>query len=141
MDSDSGLMVAGQLLMGLSTAQKAYELMKANVVRGLSIGYDVIRSTGTPSGGRVLQEIKLWELSLVTFPMDQSATVFAVKSLDDVERVLRSVSDPTGPVIAHLRSIQEQLKTILAGQPDEAEDEELRLALKSLATNVKKYIA
>ena len=50
-DSNYGLLVNGQLLMDLPTAQKAYQLLKANVVKGMSIGYDTIKATSTPDGG------------------------------------------------------------------------------------------
>jgi phage head maturation protease len=34
------------------------------------------------NGVRRLSELKLWEISLVTFPMNEMATVTSVKSLD-----------------------------------------------------------
>jgi hypothetical protein len=64
---------------GFSAAQKAYTFMKAGVVKGLSIGFDTIQAT-YDGDIRHLTEQRLWEISCVTFPMNQLAQVSAVKS-------------------------------------------------------------
>jgi HK97 family phage prohead protease len=56
--------------------------MKAGVVKGLSIGYDTIQAT-YDGDIRHLTELKLWEISRVIFPMNESAQVSAVKALSD----------------------------------------------------------
>ena len=39
-------------------------------IDGLSIGYRTVRASPNPeTGGRLLHEIDLWEVSLVTFPL------------------------------------------------------------------------
>jgi HK97 family phage prohead protease len=48
------------------------------VVGGLSIGYQVVQAVAG-KGARLLREIKLAEVSLVTFPMNPAAVVTAVK--------------------------------------------------------------
>jgi len=48
------------------------------VVGGLSIGYQVVQAVAG-RGARLLREIKLAEVSLVTFPMNSAAVVTAVK--------------------------------------------------------------
>jgi HK97 family phage prohead protease len=78
-DSPTGLLVKGQLLMGLPTAQKAYLLLKARVIKGMSIGYDAIKDA-VENGVRILKEIRLWEGSVVTFPMNPAAMVTAIKA-------------------------------------------------------------
>lgn len=78
-DGPDALRVKGQLLMELDDAKKAYLLIKAQVVKGLSIGYDTIKDA--IEGGVVhLKELRLWEGSIVTFPMNQLATITAVKA-------------------------------------------------------------
>jgi hypothetical protein len=59
-------------------ARKAYALMKAGAVKGLSIGYQIVHD-GLQNGVRVLQELKLHEVSVVTFAMNPRAQVMAVK--------------------------------------------------------------
>lgn len=63
-----GLKVKGTLIMGLKQAQEALALLKAGVIRGLSIGYKSIKDQMV-KGIRHLKEIKLYEGSIVTFPM------------------------------------------------------------------------
>jgi HK97 family phage prohead protease len=83
-DSPQGLLCKGKLLMDLPTAQKAYILLKARVVRGLSIGYEAIKDT-VVNGVRHLKEIKLYEGSVVTFPMNEMALITNVKSVQGVK--------------------------------------------------------
>ena len=45
------------------------ERIEAGAIDGLSIGYRTVRAGKTESGTRLLSEIDLWEVSLVTFPM------------------------------------------------------------------------
>ena len=62
-------------------AREAYALLKARVLRGVSIGYDSIKSD-IKDGVRYLRELKLFEVSLVVTPMNELAMVTAVKSED-----------------------------------------------------------
>jgi HK97 family phage prohead protease len=77
-DTAAGLNIQGQLVLSVGKAREAYDLIKAKVLRGLSIGYDVIRSD-MKDGARRLLELKLYEVSLVTLPMNELATVSSVK--------------------------------------------------------------
>jgi HK97 family phage prohead protease len=79
-DSPDALLVKGQLLMELPMAQKAYLLLKARIIKGLSIGYDTVKKD-VEGGVRKLKEIRLWEGSVVTFPMNPLAMVTAIKAL------------------------------------------------------------
>jgi HK97 family phage prohead protease len=98
-DSAQGLMVEGQLLLSDPTAQKAYSFLKAGILKGLSIGYETVKASFVDDV-RELSELKLWELSVVTFPMAQDAMVTGIKSLSDGERA------------RHLRNIDQHQKQI-----------------------------
>ena len=82
-ETKTGLEISGELVLQSSKAMEAYHLMKKGVLRGLSIGYDSIRDTVT-NGIRHLHEVKLFEVSLVVFPMNELAMVSSVKSDDPV---------------------------------------------------------
>ena len=89
-----GLYLKGKLLMEVAQAREAYALLKAGVVRGLSIGYSVKRSRRNPdSGVRELLDLNLWEISLVTQPANEAAQVTVVKSriTDDMEALARAI--------------------------------------------------
>jgi HK97 family phage prohead protease len=82
-EDDKGLKVSGQLIMGVQKAKEAHMLMKNGVISGLSIGYGVNdSSTDDQTGIRTLKELDLYEVSPVTFPMNDMARVNTVKNSD-----------------------------------------------------------
>lgn len=78
-----GLRLKGRLLLKSNAGRDAYELLKGGALDGLSIGYQEIKSKDTELG-RELLELNLFEVSIVTFPMLEDATVESVKALDDM---------------------------------------------------------
>ncbi len=75
-----GLRVRGQLNLETSRGREAYALLKQGALKGLSIGYDAVKELWEGTTRR-LKEIRLWEWSLVTFPMNLQAQVTAVKAV------------------------------------------------------------
>jgi uncharacterized protein len=71
-----GLWVRGRLLTEVQAAREAKALLEAGAIDGLSIGYRTLRAEKA-AGGRLLREVELWEVSLVTFPMLPDARVQA----------------------------------------------------------------
>lgn len=83
-ETPKGLSIKGQLELDLPEAQSAYIRLKKRLVKGLSIGYKSIPSRTSIEGGvRRLKEVILYEVSLVTFPMNEMAQVTSVKADDD----------------------------------------------------------
>ncbi len=65
-----GLYVRGRILDAAPQSRLAAALVRAGALDGLSIGFAAKRARPDASGRlRVLTEIDLWEVSLVTFPM------------------------------------------------------------------------
>lgn len=81
-EDERGLKVDGFLLKDdVSLAREAYALMKARVVKGLSIGYYVrADSYDEKTSIRTLTDLDLREISVVTFPANEQAQVDNVKS-------------------------------------------------------------
>ncbi len=77
-DTPKGLLVHGRLVLSVVRAREARDLLLAKAVRGLSIGYEAVRSD-FKDGMRILREIKLYEVSLVSIPMNPLAQVASVK--------------------------------------------------------------
>jgi HK97 family phage prohead protease len=89
-----GLWVEGRLLDGVAKAREAAALIEAGALDGLSIGYTVKRAVKDREGRRVLKELELWEVSLVTFPMLPSARVGAkADPLRAIARAIRTARD------------------------------------------------
>ena len=78
-EDDHGLYVKGRLFLEVQRAREAYVLLKNGALDGLSIGYIPTRVTNEGMG-RVLTEVALHEISLVTFPANSSARVQQVKT-------------------------------------------------------------
>lgn len=76
-EDDRGLFVRGRLLLEVQAAREAHVLLEAGAIDGLSIGYRTLRAEKAAGGQRLLHEIELWEVSLVTFPMLPQARVQA----------------------------------------------------------------
>lgn len=71
-----GLWAEGELTAGVVAAREAASLIAAGAVSGLSIGFKARKSRRPSRGaGRILQDIDLWEISLVTFPQVDEARV------------------------------------------------------------------
>lgn len=91
-EDDHGLWIEGKLNLDVQTAREQYSLAKQALEMGasfgLSIGYMTIKSE--PDRGnpiiRHLKELKLFEYSLVTFPMNEEAMITQAKSLAGVDR-------------------------------------------------------
>lgn len=81
------ILIDGKLDLEDETAKKAYGKLKRRLVKGLSIGFQTVKSTYEEVEGRMVRhigELKLWEVSVVTFPMLPDAQVTRVKSDDRV---------------------------------------------------------
>ncbi len=70
-----GLFVKGRLLDEVRKGAEALALVGAGAIDGLSIGYRTRRAEKNAKGQRLLHELELWEVSLVTFPMLPEARV------------------------------------------------------------------
>jgi uncharacterized protein len=72
-----GLYVKGRILAEVEKGREAAALLAAGAIDGLSIGYRTLRAQKDGKGQRLLSELELWEVSLVTFPMLPEARVAA----------------------------------------------------------------
>lgn len=69
----------GVLELEIQQAREDYLRLKRKIVKGISIGYETIRSRMRRDGVRELLEITLWECSLVTFGANPEALIDSVK--------------------------------------------------------------
>ena len=60
----------GELTAGVQRADDLARLVEAGAIDGLSIGFRTLKASRARRGAlRLIREIDLWEISLVTFPM------------------------------------------------------------------------
>ena len=83
-EDDKGLRVKGQLALATARGKEAHALLKMGALSGLSIGFRSIPGTAkyVEDGVRILSQLELWEVSLVTFPANGKARVTNVKAAD-----------------------------------------------------------
>lgn len=99
-----GLWVKGRLLPQVDRGRDAVALIAAGAIDGLSIGYRTVKAEKNDKGQRLLTELELWEVSLVTFPMLPSARVVA-KS----DEMTLGVDDMLREIAAALRGARASL--------------------------------
>lgn len=111
-EDGKGLLVKGQLNMGVQRAREAYELLKAGDIDGLSIGYS-IRGYEVDEDRNVwtLTKLDLREVSIVSIGANENATIASVKS----ERRLIEVTDK---LKAGDRLTERELELMLKGAFD-----------------------
>lgn len=138
-EDDKGLFVKGRLLIEDDPlARRAHAHMKAGSVTGLSIGY-VLKDYewSNEKGAYLLKEIELWEVSVVTFAMNEAAGVTDVKSAlqrgevpppSKMERALREVG------LSHTQAKAFMAKGYAALGPRDAGDGQALQSLKNLLT-------
>jgi hypothetical protein len=74
-EDQKGLWVKGRILTDIAKGREAAALIAAGAIDGLSIGYRTLKAHKGAKGLRHLDEVELWEVSLVTFPMLPDARV------------------------------------------------------------------
>ena len=86
-----GLWFDGRLVLEDPLAVKARAHVRAGSVRGMSVGYDILEDgyEMLKSGVRLLKRLRLHEISIVTFGMNELARVESIKSRTDFERAAR----------------------------------------------------
>ncbi|MBZ9975488.1 HK97 family phage prohead protease [Mesorhizobium sp. BR-1-1-10] len=86
-EDERGLFVRGKLNLEVQAAREAYSLLKQGALSGLSIGFRTVREE-TNADTRIthIKEVRLYEVSIVTFPANEAATISAVKSAPDTIR-------------------------------------------------------
>ncbi len=78
-----GLKVWGNLNLAVQSAKEKYALLKQKAIKAMSIGYDAVKILWeNDSSVRKLKELKLYEVALVPYGMNELAEVTAVKSHD-----------------------------------------------------------
>jgi uncharacterized protein len=90
-EDERGLFVRGRLLEGITRGREAAQLLEAGAIDGLSIGYRTVVARKDDQGRRLLKDLELWEVSLVTFPMLPEARIGG-KGEAPGERVLRDLA-------------------------------------------------
>jgi len=139
-EDDVGLVVEGKIALDVRRGAEAYSLMKLGAIDGLSIGYSTIVSEyDSKTGIRDLKELKLYEVSVVTFPANEKSTIDSVKSMDNVSLInnlIKSLQISDKPIESH--SEIEPVDHLLPDEADvKADEESLQQLLQTLKSKGK----
>ena len=99
-----GLYVKGRLLSEIGKGREAAALIAAGAIDGLSIGYRTVVAQRDAKGRRLLSELELWDVSLVTFPMLPDA------------RVGSKAGDVADAICCELAAVFDDARRTLAGR-------------------------
>jgi hypothetical protein len=100
-EDEAGLWVKGRILTEIERGREVAALVAAGAIDGLSIGYRTVKAERDAKGRRVLAELELWEVSLVTFPMLAEARVAAkAEAQEDGWRHIAAVFEDARRVMA-----------------------------------------
>lgn len=133
-EDNKGLYVEGKISR-TRLGDEALELMKDGVVDQMSIGFSIPqgKSDRDENGLRIIREVKLFEFSPVTFPMNENAFIQSVKTAKN----LISTEKLSGAEIKELSELLTDIKTLLTTEPQQstqsvAQPSELEQLLKSV---------
>lgn len=123
-EDDRGLFIRGKI-SDTSMGRDIRTLLKDGVLNELSIGYDAIEfDYDSKQDTRHLKEIKLWEVSIVTWAMNDQAKVEEVKAMvEDLRTEVKSGKitqarlNALKPFIAVVRELAEILSPFLDPEP------------------------
>ena len=80
LEDERGLRVTGRLDTNVQRGRELLSLLESRGLDGLSIGFKTVTARrDRTTGARLLTQVELWEISLVTFPMLAGARVSEVK--------------------------------------------------------------
>jgi len=133
-EDDSGLYVKGKLSLGVQRAREALELMRDGVVTEMSIGYETVKDVVT-DGVRHLKELRLFDISPVTFAANPDALILGAK-LDASLAALEGVKTASPEKV---RAAIDALNALLTAEstPNEAEPEKSTPAIDEGAARLK----
>lgn len=100
-EDQKGLYVEGRLLPTVQRGAEAIELISAGATTGLSIGYRTLEAEDGENGIRRLLKLQLFEVSVVTLPMQPHARITGKEysgegpqaAVDELSRAVRSFID------------------------------------------------
>lgn len=143
-EDGDGLRVKGKLALGTQQGREAYELLKMGALDGLSIGYKADpqkQKYDERRRRRMLKEVDLMEISLVTFPMNPKARVQQVK--DAFTRTIRDWETHFREDCGLSRSLSKVcakgIIDIISKQRDVGDDLDVSEAIESMKSLMAKF--
>lgn len=143
-EDSKGLYVEGRILTELSKGAEVHTMLKNDLIDGMSIGYRAKSFEYRNKGKEIIRHLKsveLFEVSIVTFPMNPKALVTDVKQLQtprEVETILREAGVPAAfAKLVASHGFAEAKARLAEHREDAGDGEEMQLAIKRLFTEIR----
>lgn len=113
-DSATGLALKARLDIDVEAGRRAFSAVRKGIVGAFSIGYDVIKARRGRDGKREITEIRLWEVSLVTFPANPQAVVTGAKGELNEDSLMdfRTLVNETAGYVSKLKRSGDPLRQL-----------------------------
>lgn len=92
-DSKEGLLMHAEINLDIEEGRSRMSLVRQGVLKALSIGFNTIKASFNDLGQRLLKELRLREVSLVPFPMNEEAEIFSVKGDGSIETIEETINE------------------------------------------------
>jgi len=136
-EDERGLRVKGRLSKDVAKGREAMALLRMGALDGMSIGYRTVEAVPEANGRvRKLMEIDLFEVSLVTFPMNEAAVITDVKSIQ-TEREFEAFLRDAGYSRKEAAALTLHGFKAISGQRDAGSDDAKSEGMKTLMDQIK----
>ena len=105
-EDEKGLFFKAEFLSGVQQSVEVYQMLKQGAINGVSIGFITI-SENSVNGVIHKTEVDLWEISIVTFPANDKATVQQVNAANSSTETLTD-----DEIVALHNSVQQLSKSV-----------------------------
>ena len=105
-EDENGLFFKAEFLSGVQQSVEVYQMLKQGAINGVSIGFITI-SENSVNGIIHKTEVDLWEISIVTFPANDKATVQQVNAVKGSTETLTDEQ-----IVALNNSVQQLSKSV-----------------------------
>lgn len=102
-EDEYGLKFEAEINNKIEVGREASELIKQKAICGLSIGFSINSSSYNEKGMRVIDDVNLAEISVVTFPANKQAEITHVKNKSLSEYENSSTLDELSKLVKKLK--------------------------------------
>lgn len=149
-EDSRGLNVKGRLLLSTTDGRETYEFMRADVFDAMSIGYRALADEiDRANGVRKILKADLMEVSIVTFPMNERASISSIKSAAefttqdwrDLEAALRDEGLSRADSVKAVSGLKNWFRRDAEAPETAPRDEAASVELLALAARIKALTA
>lgn len=82
-EAEEGLRIKARMPKANSMVKDLLPLLTMGALNAFSIGFNIVESDTSADGVRIIKEVDLFEVSIVTFPANEEARILGVKKIDE----------------------------------------------------------